>query len=165
MAVDVTDDLRTGAEGDRPAASQLLYEVTQSKIADLRRSPTWSGGAWTRVVLTAEPHITPVQTTTPALASTASEIMSAPMARRWHDSAMARTRISTTVDRDLLDDARKVRGGTDAQLIDEALAAFLARFRAAEIDEAYDSAYRSHPIDDPDQWGDLASFRDAAAST
>jgi hypothetical protein len=31
----------------------------------------------------------------------------------------------------------------------------------AEIDAAY-AAYDTHPIDEPDEWGDLASFRDAA---
>ena len=35
---------------------------------------------------------------------------------------MARTRLSTTVNRDLLDDARKAHAGTtDAELIDDAL--------------------------------------------
>ena len=79
---------------------------------------------------------------------------------------MTRTRISTTVDRVLLDDARRALAGTtDAQLIDEALTVLLARLRSAEIDEAYDAAYRSRPIDEPDEWGDLASFREAAAAT
>lgn len=79
---------------------------------------------------------------------------------------MARTRISTTVDRDLLVHARRASTGTtDAQLIDEALTALLARLRSAEIDEAYEAAYRSSPIDEPDEWGDLASFRNAAAAT
>ena len=45
----------------------------------------------------------------------------------WHDYGMARARLSTTVDRQLLDDARKARAGsTDAELIDEALTALLA---------------------------------------
>ena len=79
---------------------------------------------------------------------------------------MARTRLSTTVDHDLLEDARKAHAGTtDAELIDEALAALLLRYRAAEIDDAYAVAYRDHPIDEADEWGDLASFRDAAAAT
>jgi hypothetical protein len=79
---------------------------------------------------------------------------------------MARTRLSTTVDGELLETARRVRtGGTDAELIDEALRALVARYRAAEIDGAYDAAYRAHPIDEPDEWGDLASFRDASAAT
>ncbi len=79
---------------------------------------------------------------------------------------MARTRISTTVDNDLLEHARRASTGTtDAQLIDEALTALLARLRSAEIDEAYETAYRSHPIDQPDEWGDLESFRKAAAAT
>ncbi len=78
---------------------------------------------------------------------------------------MTRTRISTTVDHDLLAEARRTRPGTDAELIDEALAALLVRYRAAQIDVAYDAAYRDHPIDESDEWGDLASFRDAAAAT
>jgi hypothetical protein len=42
------------------------------------------------------------------------------------------------------------------------LAALLARDRAAEIDAAYAAAYAEHPLDEPDEWGDLASFRQAA---
>jgi hypothetical protein len=78
---------------------------------------------------------------------------------------MARTRISTTVDADLLKSARQVRAGvTDAALIDEALAALLARRRAAELDAAY-AAYDEHPLDEADEWGDLASFRAAAGAS
>lgn len=76
---------------------------------------------------------------------------------------MARTRLSTTVDHGLLEHARQARpSATDAELIDEALAALLARDRAAEIDAAYAVAYAQHPLDEPDEWGDLASFREAA---
>lgn len=79
---------------------------------------------------------------------------------------MNRTRLSTTVNRELLDDARRLRvGATDAALIDEALTALLARYRCAEIDAAYDAAYGAHPIDERDEWGDLASFRRAASAT
>ncbi len=87
------------------------------------------------------------------------------MPRLCYDYGMARTRISTTVDADLLKSARQVRAGvTDAALIDEALAALLARRRAAEFDAAY-AAYAEHPLDEADEWGDLASFRaDAGAS-
>ena len=49
-------------------------------------------------------------------------------------------------------------------LLDEALAALVARHRTAEIDDAY-HAYDDHPIDEPDAWGDLASFRSAAAAS
>jgi len=78
---------------------------------------------------------------------------------------MARTRLSTTVDADLLEGARRVRSGvTDAVLIDEALGALLARHRTAEVDARY-AAYDLQPLDDPDEWGDLASFRQAAAAT
>ena len=75
---------------------------------------------------------------------------------------MARTRISTTVDADLLARARRACSGLpDSALVDEALAALLARRRAAEIDAAY-AAYDEHPLDERDEWGDLASFRAAA---
>ncbi len=78
---------------------------------------------------------------------------------------MARTRISTTVDADLLRGARGARAGlADSALIDEALAALLARQRAAEIDAAY-AAYDDRPLDEPDEWGDLASFREAAGAS
>jgi hypothetical protein len=78
---------------------------------------------------------------------------------------MTRTRLSTTVDSTLLNDARSTRSGvSDAVLIDEALAALLARHRAAEVDASY-AAYDEHPLDEPDEWGDLASFRQAAASS
>ena len=69
------------------------------------------------------------------------------------------------MDADLLDDARRVRSGvTDALLIDEALGAMLVRHRAAEVDASY-AAYDEHPLDEPDGWGDLASFRRAAAAS
>lgn len=79
---------------------------------------------------------------------------------------MARTRISTTVDSTLLDDARNSGAGSnDAELIDAALSALLERFRRTELDRAYSTAYEAHPIDEPDEWGDLSSFRDAASAT
>ena len=78
---------------------------------------------------------------------------------------MARIRLSTTVDADLLTGARRVRSGaTDAALVDEALSALLDRHRAAEVDASY-AAYDTHPLDEPDEWGDLASFRRAAAAS
>lgn len=78
---------------------------------------------------------------------------------------MSRIRLSTTVDADLLDSARRIRSGhTDASVVDEALAALLSRHRSAEVDASY-AAYDEHPLDEPDEWGDLASFRRAAASS
>jgi len=78
---------------------------------------------------------------------------------------MARQRISTTVDERLLGEARRARAGVnDATLFDEALMALIARHRAARYDGAY-AAYDEHPLDEPDEWGDLASFRAAAGST
>lgn len=76
---------------------------------------------------------------------------------------MSRTRLSTTVDENLLQAARRVRSGdTDAAMIDEALRALVERYRSAEIDASY-AVYDDHPLDEPDEWGDLASFREAAA--
>jgi hypothetical protein len=76
---------------------------------------------------------------------------------------MSRARISTTVDVGLLADARRVRPGfTDAAMIDEALRALLHPHRAAEIDASC-AAYDEHPLTEPDERGDLASFREAAA--
>lgn len=76
---------------------------------------------------------------------------------------MARARISTTVDADLLAEARRVdRGATDSSVMEAALRALLDRHRAATIDAAY-SVYDEHPVAEPDAWGDLASFREAAA--
>jgi len=78
---------------------------------------------------------------------------------------MARTRVSTTVDERLLTEARDLRAGlTDAALLDEALGSLLARHRAAEIDASY-AAYDEQQLDAPDEWGDLASFRAAAAAS
>lgn len=78
---------------------------------------------------------------------------------------MPRTRISTTVDASLLGQARQARRGIpDSALIDAALRALLARTRAAEVDAAY-AAYDVHPLDERDEWGDLASFRRAAGSS
>lgn len=78
---------------------------------------------------------------------------------------MARVRVSTTVDEQLLVEARRARSElTDSALIDEALAALLARNRAVEIDAAY-AAYDRHPLDEADEWGDLASFRATAGDS
>ena len=79
-----------------------------------------------------------------------------------HTHGMARTRVSTTVDAELLASARDARARlSDAALLDEALAALLERTRAAEIDASY-AAYDEHPLDEPDAWGDLASWGEAA---
>ena len=83
----------------------------------------------------------------------------------WHDHGMPRVRVSTTVDDELLERARALGvGANDAALIDAALVALLERHRAAELDAAY-AAYDERPLDEPDAWGDLASFRSAAGST
>lgn len=78
---------------------------------------------------------------------------------------MARTRVSTTVDEALLAEARAVADApTDSVLLDLALTALLAVHRTAEIDRAY-AAYDERPLDEPDDWGDLASFRAAAGAS
>jgi len=76
---------------------------------------------------------------------------------------MARVRVSTTVDEQLLAGARSARAGlNDAALLDAALEALVARERAAELDASY-QVYDDVPLETSDEWGDLASFRNAAA--
>lgn len=78
---------------------------------------------------------------------------------------MPRTRVSTTVDEALLTQARRVTGAaSDAALLDQALDALLAQHRRAEVDRAYE-VYDEHPLSEPDEWGDLASFRAAAGQS
>ncbi|MGZ5213031.1 MAG: antitoxin MazE5 [Actinomycetota bacterium] len=78
---------------------------------------------------------------------------------------MTRVRVSTTVDEQLLAEARRVRSElADSALLDEALGALLTRNRAVEIDAAY-AAYDRIPLDTSDQWGDLDSFRRAASAS
>jgi hypothetical protein len=87
------------------------------------------------------------------------------MAQMWHHDGMARARVSTTVDEQLLESARQALAPlTDAAVLDQALAALLDRHRAAEIDAAY-AAYDEHPLEEADEWGDLTSFREAAAAS
>ena len=86
------------------------------------------------------------------------------MACLWHSYAMARIRVSTTVDESLLASARARVDLNDAALLDAALEALLARHRAAEVDASY-AAYDEAPLDGKDEWGDLASFRQAAAAS
>lgn len=83
----------------------------------------------------------------------------------WYKCGMSRVRVSTTVDEQLLAEARRVRSElADSALLDEALAALLARNRAIEIDAAY-AAYDRTPLDASDHWGDLDSFRRAASAS
>ncbi|RDH80544.1 DUF2191 domain-containing protein [Mycolicibacterium moriokaense] len=78
---------------------------------------------------------------------------------------MSRIRLSTTVDAELLTSARAARSGlNDAALIDQALAALVAQHRSAEIDASY-ARYDERPPDEPDEWGDLASWRRAAGAS
>ncbi|HEY5889169.1 MAG TPA: DUF2191 domain-containing protein [Acidimicrobiia bacterium] len=78
---------------------------------------------------------------------------------------MARIRVSTTVDEELLSAARNLRSKlNDANLIDEALASLLATYRSSQIDATY-ASYDEHPLTEPDEWGDLASFREAAGTS
>ena len=69
------------------------------------------------------------------------------------------------MDEHLLTDARRaLEGQPDAVVIDEALRSLLLRRRSAELDAEY-AAYDAHPFEEPDEWGDLASFRRAAAAS
>lgn len=76
---------------------------------------------------------------------------------------MQRVRVTTTVDSRLLDEARVIVGAfTDEVLFDRALEALLGLHRSTEIDAAY-AVYDHVPLDSPDDWGSLASFRGAGA--
>lgn len=78
---------------------------------------------------------------------------------------MAKQRLSTTVDAELISRARSLSpGATDASVIERALNALLATHRRTEIDGAYAEAYDAHPANESDEWGDLASFADAAGA-
>lgn len=78
---------------------------------------------------------------------------------------MTRVRVSTTISEELLVRARRASGAkSNAALFDSALEALLARERAAELDAGY-AAYDEIPLDSHDQWGDLSSFRAAAAAS
>jgi len=78
---------------------------------------------------------------------------------------MKRVRVSTTVDGELLAEARRLRSqANDAALLDEALRSLVASNRSGEIDAAY-AAYDVFPVDTPDDWGSLAEFRRAAAES
>lgn len=77
---------------------------------------------------------------------------------------MTKARISTTVDKDLLERARRLLGqGTDASLLEAALTSLLREHRSAEVDRAYQRAYRDSPADSVDEWGSLSDFLNAAA--
>jgi hypothetical protein len=92
-------------------------------------------------------------------------VAAATVAYQWYGCGMARVRVSTTVDEQLLANARRMRSGLpDSALLDEALASLLVRHRTAEIDAAY-AAYDERPLDTTDAWGDLASFRAAAGES
>lgn len=87
------------------------------------------------------------------------------MAYLWHICGMSRVRVSTTVDGELLERARSLQSeGGDSALIDAALGALVQRYEAAEIDASY-AKYDEQPFNEPDEWGDLASFSDAAGAT
>ena len=79
---------------------------------------------------------------------------------------MTKSRLSTTVDTDLLTRARALCPGcTDAAMIEDALEALLHHHRRAEIEANDARAYAEHPFDEPDEWGDLASWGEAARRT
>ena len=76
---------------------------------------------------------------------------------------MPKVRISTTVDEELLAEARACCApAKDASVMQQALEALIAAHRAADFDRRIDIAYRDVPIETPDEWGDLESFLEAA---
>lgn len=84
-------------------------------------------------------------------------LATSPVAYKCYVRGMRR-RVSTTVDGDLLDQARGLQAwANDAAMMDAALEALASRHREAEIDAAY-AAYDRIPMNAPDEWGDLESF-------
>ena len=78
---------------------------------------------------------------------------------------MPKVRVSTTVDSDLLARARRAHGkATDASLLEAALESLLNAHRGAEVDAAYERAYSSAPVTEPDAWGDLDAWRRPAST-
>lgn len=78
---------------------------------------------------------------------------------------MPKVRVSTTVDAELWSAARAAQGGgSDSSVLEAALTELLRRHRRTEIDAAYAAAYRDHPLNEPDEWGDLESWHDAVAA-
>jgi hypothetical protein len=69
------------------------------------------------------------------------------------------------VDEGLMTRARRALApANDSSVLEEALRALLAQRDNAEIDAGY-AAYDLHPLDEPDAWGDLASFGAAASAS
>lgn len=69
-----------------------------------------------------------------------------------------RRRVGTTVDGDLLEQARGLQAwDSDAAMMDAALEALAKGHRKAEIDAQYE-VYDRIPMHTPDEWGDLESF-------
>ena len=77
---------------------------------------------------------------------------------------MAKIRVSTTVDATLLAQVRALDPtGTDASLLERAFTALWAGGRGAEGEGASGEVYAPPPADEPDTWGDLATFGAAVA--
>lgn len=86
------------------------------------------------------------------------------MAGMGHDCGMAKIRLSTTVDADLLARARAAHGpSTDASVVEAALEALLRLHQESEFDRVYAEAYARQQVGDRDEWGDLQAFLDGAA--
>lgn len=78
---------------------------------------------------------------------------------------MARTRISTTVDDDLLNQARAINPDhKDSSMVEEALRLLLKRHHDEQIAAQYARAY-ANGNDAVDEWGDLNEFLDAAVAS
>ncbi|MFB9733014.1 antitoxin MazE5 [Ornithinimicrobium kibberense] len=78
---------------------------------------------------------------------------------------MARARISTDVDEDLLTRARALSpGSTDAAIVDVAFTSLLRAHSEVDrsIDALYETAYARVPVPTIDEWGHLETFLDGA---
>ena len=87
-----------------------------------------------------------------------------------HDGGMARTRLSATVDAALLEKfTERSSLGTSVKKSHwwtqhSPRCSQLAGYRSAEVDAGYGD-YHEHPLDEPDEWGGLASFRRTVAAS
>lgn len=71
--------------------------------------------------------------------------------------------VSTMVDDALLAEARRLLGNVpDAAVLDESMKHLVHHLGDEEIGRKYARAYAAHPCDEPDAWGDIVSWSDAA---
>ena len=75
---------------------------------------------------------------------------------------MSRVKLSTTVDEELLSEARRLHEGmADSALVEAGRAALVRELRDEPLARLYAEAYKRYPADEPDDWGDVRTLLDA----